>query len=179
MTHDSLRSFIDALKAKGDLHEINQPLDPHLEITEVSRRLLEQDGPALLFNKPKSGELPVITNLFASQRRIAAGLGLEEVSQLREFGELLASLKDPQPPRKLREIWGKVPLFRRALSMAPRQVKRADCYAVSFEADDVDLTRLPIQTCWPEDAGPLITWGLVITKNPETGRHNLGVYRYR
>ena len=179
MAYQTLKQFVDDLKARGDLKHIAQPVDPALEMTEISRRALERDGPALLFESPVGGGVPVVTNLFASQRRIALGLGLESISELRRFGELLASLKDPEPPRNLREIWGKLPLFRRALAMAPKKVRNADCYDNCISQQDVDLHRLPVQTCWPEDAGPLITWGLVITKNPETGRHNLGVYRYR
>jgi 4-hydroxy-3-polyprenylbenzoate decarboxylase len=149
-----------------------------LEITEISDRVLRQSGTALLFEQPTGGSMPVLTNLFGTPRRVALGMGAEDVSSLREIGELLASLKEPEPPKGLRDALDKVGQLKRALwDMAPREVRGAPCHEIVREGADVDLRRLPVQTCWPGDAGPLITWGLVVTRGPHRKRQNLGIYR--
>jgi len=176
-----LRSFIAKLELAGDLKRITQPVASHLEITEISRRFLAVDGPALLFEAVDGGSMPVLTNLFASERRIARGLGLDEQQSahegLRQLGELLAFLKEPEPPKGVRDAWQKLPKFRQVLHMHPKIVSKAPWQDQAWHGEDVDLSRLPIQHCWPEDVAPLITWGLVITKGPHKARANVGIYR--
>ena len=173
-----LRDFVAKIERLGDLRRIRQTVSPILEITEISDRVLRQSGPALLFEQPTGGSMPVLTNLFGTPRRVALGMGAEDVSSLREIGELLASLKEPEPPKGLRDALDKVGQLKRALwDMAPREVRGAPCHEVVREGADVDLRRLPVQTCWPGDAGPLITWGLVVTRGPHRKRQNLGIYR--
>jgi 4-hydroxy-3-polyprenylbenzoate decarboxylase len=146
-------------------------------MTEISDRVLRADGPALLFENPVGYKTPVLTNLFGSARRVAAAMGCDDVSQLREVGKLLAFLKEPEPPAGLKDAWDKAPIFKQVLNMAAKEVKKPNCQSVVIEGDQVDLSQLPIQTCWPGDVAPLITWGLVITKGPEKKRQNLGIYR--
>jgi len=175
--YGDLREFLDYLEKQGDLKRIQYPVDPNLEMTEISDRVLRADGPALLFENPTGFDTPVLTNLFGSPRRVAAAMGCDDVAKLREVGKLLAFLKEPEPPSGLKDAWDKVPLFKKVLSMATKEVKRAACQEFVIEKDDVDLAKLPIQTCWPGDVAPLITWGLVITQGPEKKRQNLGIYR--
>lgn len=175
--YKDLRAFLDYLEEQGDLKRISLPIDPKLEMTEISDRTLKKDGPALLFENPIGFNTPVLTNLFGSTRRVAAAMGCKEVSELREVGKLLAFLKEPEPPESLKDAWNKAPLFKQVLNMNAKVVKNPTCQDIIIEAEDVDLNKLPIQTCWPEDAAPLITWGLVVTKGPEQPRQNLGIYR--
>ncbi len=177
MKYNDLREFIDKLEQMGELKRIHHSIDPHLEITEIADRVLRAGGPALLFENPLGHSVPVLANLFGTPRRVALGMGEEDVSQLREIGKLLAFLKEPEPPKGFKAALKTLPIYRKVLDMAPKIVKRAPCQQVVIEADEVDLHRLPIQTCWPEDAGPLITWGLVITRGPNKERQNLGIYR--
>lgn len=172
-----LRQFMRALETAGDLRSIDLPCSPRLEITEVSRRSLRRQGPALLFQKPAGFDIPVLTNVFASERRIALGLGLDGPQAFRSLGEQLAVLRDPKPPSGVKELWASLPLLRQALSMGMREVRRAPCQEQVHEGNAVDLGQFPVQTCWPEDAGPLITWPLVVTRNIHSGRLNAGVYR--
>ena len=173
-----LRDFVAKIERLGELRRIRQTVSPILEITEISDRVLRQSGPALLFEQPTGGSMPVLTNLFGTPRRVALGMGAEDVSSLRKIGELLASLKEPEPPKGLRDALDKVGQLKRALwDMAPREVRGAPCHEIVREGADVDLRRLPVQTCWPGDAGPLITWGLVVTRGPHRKRQNLGIYR--
>ena len=173
-----LRDFVAKIERLGELRRIRQTVSPILEITEISDRVLRQGGPALVFEQPTGGSMPVLTNLFGTPRRVALGMGAEDVSSLREIGELLASLKEPEPPKGLRDALDKVGQLKRALwDMAPREVRGAPCHEIVREGADVDLRRLPVQTCWPGDAGPLITWGLVVTRGPHRKRQNLGIYR--
>lgn len=174
--HD-LREFIELLENKKLLKRITHAVDPHLEMTEICDRTLRAGGPALLFENPKGFSIPVLANLFGTPERVALGMGKEDVAALKDVGELLAFLKEPEPPKGLKEAWQKLPLFKQALNMGPKVVSKPPCQAEIFIGDDVDLTKLPIQTCWPEDAGPLITWPLVITKGPDKDRQNLGIYR--
>jgi 4-hydroxy-3-polyprenylbenzoate decarboxylase len=177
MAYRDLRDFLSQLEAQGELKRIALEVDPRLEITELCDRVLKREGPALLFERPKGHTVPVLANLFGTTRRVALGMGRENLAQLRELGELLAYLKEPDPPTGLREAWEKLPLLKRIVSMAPKTITRAPCQEVVLEGDDIDLARYPIQTCWPGDAGPLITWGLVVTRGPQRKRQNLGIYR--
>src|SRR5690606_19338869 len=144
---------------------------------EICDRTLRSGGPALLFENPVGYNIPVLANLFGTPERVALGMGQTSVAALREVGELLAFLKEPEPPKGLKDAWDKLPVFRQVLNMAPRLVSKAPCQSIVREGADVDLTSLPIQTCWPGDAAPLITWPLVITRGPEKERQNLGIYR--
>ena len=177
MKYKDLRDFLSLLEARGELRRIGVEVDPRLEMTEISDRVLRAGGPALLFEKPKGHRIPVLTNLFGTPQRVALGMGEEEVTALREVGSLLAALKEPDPPRGMKDAFDKLPLYRKVLDMAPKERRSAPCQEVVLEGDQVDLSQIPVQTCWPEDAGPLITWGLVITRGPEKPRQNLGIYR--
>jgi len=146
-------------------------------MTEISDRVLRSSGPALLFENPKGFDTPVLTNLFGTPERVAMGMGEESVEALREVGKLLASLKEPSPPKGIKDAINAIPKFKKVLDMAPKKIKNANCQAIVIEGDEVDLNKLPIQTCWPDDAAPLITWGLVVTKGPNKSRQNLGIYR--
>ncbi len=172
-----LRDFITRLEALGELKRITVPVDPCLEVTEICDRVLRTGGPALLFERPTGHAMPLLANLFGSVRRVALGLGRETVADLRELGEQLAMLREPQPPNGLREAWRQLPIYRQALAMRPRRVGSGPCREVVQEGNAVDLGSLPIQTCWPDDAGPLLSWGLVVTRGPQGGRQNIGIYR--
>ena len=177
MKYRDLREFIDKLETLGELKRITHAVDPNLEMTEISDRVLRAGGPALLFENPIGHDMPVLTNLFGTPKRVALGMGEEHVSALRDIGKLLAFLKEPEPPKGFKAAMKTLPIYRKVLDMAPKVVKKAPCQKIIWSGDDVDLNKLPIQTCWPEDAGPLITWGLVITKGPHKDRQNLGIYR--
>ena len=177
MKYRDLRDFIAQLEKMGELKRISAPVDPKLEMTEIADRVLRAGGPALLFEHPKGHSLPVLANLFRTVRRVALGMGEEDPARLREIGKLLAYLKEPEPPKGLKDAWEKWPVLKQVLNMAPKEVRSAPCQEIVWEGQDVDLARLPIQTCWPEDAGPLITWGLVVTRGPLKARQNLGIYR--
>ncbi|MGB5563570.1 MAG: 4-hydroxy-3-polyprenylbenzoate decarboxylase [Sedimenticolaceae bacterium] len=177
MKYADLRDFIDQLEARGQLKRISTAVDPRLEMTEICDRTLRAGGPALLFENPKGHHIPVLGNLFGTAERVALGMGEESVAALREVGVLLSQLKEPEPPKGMKDAWEKLPVFRKVLDMAPRVVKGAVCQQHVLEGDGVDLSALPVQTCWPGDAGPLITWGLVVTRGPEKPRTNLGIYR--
>lgn len=172
-----LRGFLDTLKASGDLATLDAPVDPKLELTEISRRVLAHGGPALLFTSAGSSNVRVLTNLFGTTERIAAALGIDAQNGFAELGRLLAALKAPEPPQGLGDAWHKLPLVREALKMSPREQRSAPCRDVVIEGDSVDFADWPIQTCWPDDAGPLITWGLTTTRGPSAPRQNLGIYR--
>ena len=177
MKYRDLRDFIAQLESLGELKRIGAEVDPKLEMTEVCDRVLRAGGPALLFEKPKGHSMPVLGNLFGTPHRVALGMGAESLAALREVGTLLATLKEPEPPRGFRDAWDKLPLLRQVINMAPKQVSSAPCQEIVWEGKDVDLARLPIQTCWPGDAAPLITWGLTVTRGPLKDRQNLGIYR--
>ncbi|VAW98012.1 3-polyprenyl-4-hydroxybenzoate carboxy-lyase [hydrothermal vent metagenome] len=177
MKYKDLRDFIDLLEKRGQLKRISREIDPHLEMTEICDRTLRAAGPAILFENPKGSDIPVLANLFGTPERVALGMGEESVEALREVGKLLAMLKEPDPPKGMKDAWDKLPIFKQVLNMSPKVVKKAACQQHVIEADDVDLNTLPIQTCWPGDVGPLITWALVVTKGPNKPRQNLGIYR--
>ncbi|MDY0070623.1 MAG: 4-hydroxy-3-polyprenylbenzoate decarboxylase [Porticoccaceae bacterium] len=177
MKYTDLRDFIRFLEQRGQLKRIAVEVDPHLEITEICDRTLKRGGPALLFENVKGHSIPVLANLFGTPERVALGMGQEDVAALREVGKLLAFLKEPEPPKGLKDLWSKRHEFKQVLNMPAREVKSAHCQEVIVEGDAVDLGTIPVQTCWPGDAGPLITWPLVVTRGPEKQRQNLGIYR--
>lgn len=177
MKYHDLRDFIQQLESMGELKRITAEVDPYLEMTEIADRVLRSGGPALLFEKPKGHTVPVLANLFGTPKRVALGMGADSVEALREIGKLLATLKQPEPPKGFKDALNALPVFKKVLDMAPKVLRSAPCQDVVLEGDQVDLSQIPIQTCWPGDAAPLITWGLVITKGPEKKRQNLGIYR--
>ena len=177
MKYADLREFMAQLEAKGELRRIAAEVSPRLEMTEICDRVLRAGGPALLFERPQGHRIPVLANLFGSVARIAAAMGAESTASLREIGRLLAALKEPEPPQGLADLWDKFPMLRQALNMAPKERSSAPCQEVVWEGKDVELAKLPVQTCWPDDAGPLITWGLTVTRGPNKPRQNLGIYR--
>ena len=177
MKYRDLRDFIVQLEARGELKRVGAEVDPCLEMTEICDRVLRAQGPALLFERPKGHTMPVLANLFGTAQRVALGMGQESVAGLRELGVLLAQLREPEPPKGLKDAWDKLPLLRQIFGMTPRIVSAAACQEVLWEGADADLSRLPIQICWPEDVAPLITWGLVVTRGPNQARQNLGIYR--
>ena len=177
MKTSDLREFIALLEQRGELVRIKQEVDPYLEMTEISDRTLRAKGPALLFENPKGYDVPVLCNLFGTPERVALGMGQENVSALRDVGELLAFLKEPEPPKGLLDLWEKRHDFKQVLNMPVKVVKKAPCQQIVLEGDQVNLDQLPIQTCWPGDAAPLVTWALAITRGPEKERQNLGIYR--
>jgi len=177
MKYNDLRDFIAALEQAGDLVRVKTEVDPYLEMTEICDRTLRAGGPAILFENPKGYDMPVLANLFGTPQRVAQGMGQSDVNALRGVGELLAFLKEPEPPKGLKDAWSKLPLFKQVLKMGPKIVSKAACQQVVIEGDDVDLNKIPIQTCWPGDAAPLVTWPLVITRGPNKERQNLGIYR--
>ena len=177
MKYSDLREFIAFLEQRGQLVRISQEVDPNLEMTEISDRTLRAKGPALLFENPKGYDTPVLCNLFGTPERVAMGMGQESVGALRDIGTLLAFLKEPEPPKGLRDLWEKRHDFKQVLNMPVKEIKKAPCQDIVLEGDQVDLDKLPIQTCWPGDVGPLVTWALAITRGPEKERQNLGIYR--
>ncbi len=188
MAYRDLRDFIAQLEAAGDLKRVRAPVDPKLEMTALCDRALQAHGPALLFEQPKGdvrgpsgATIPVLGNLFGTPERVAKAMGADPVNwqaSLRDVGRLLAFLKEPEPPKSLVDAWRNTrPVFMKVLDMAPKERSSGPCQDVVWDGDDVDLARLPIQTCWPGDAGPLITWGLTVTRGPHKKRQNLGIYR--
>jgi 4-hydroxy-3-polyprenylbenzoate decarboxylase len=177
MKYHDLRDFMAQLEKAGELKRVGVEVDPYLEMTEICDRVLRAGGPAILFEKPKGHTMPVLANLFGTPKRVALGMGEESVQALREVGKLLAYLKEPEPPKGLKDAWDKLPILKQVLNMAPKTVSSAPCQEIVWEGKDVDLARLPIQHCWPGDIAPLITWGLVVTRGPQKSRQNLGIYR--
>ena len=156
-------------------------MSPRLEMTEICDRVLRAGGPALLFERPAGHDIPVLANLFGAVRRVAAAMGVaaegENPGALREIGKMLAFLREPEPPKGLRDLWEKFPVWKQLLNMPPKLLSSGPSQEIVLENAQVDLARLPVQTCWPEDAGPLITWGLTVTRGPAKARQNLGIYR--
>ena len=175
--YNDLREFIALLETQGELKRVAVEVSPYLEMTEICDRVLKRGGPAILFEKPKGHTIPVLGNLFGTAKRVAMGMGEDSIAGLREVGKLLAYLKEPDPPRGLKDAWDKLPVLKKVLDMAPKERSGAPCQEIVWEGADVDLMRLPIQTCWPGNAGPLITWGLTVTRGPNQSRQNLGIYR--
>ncbi|WP_292976066.1 4-hydroxy-3-polyprenylbenzoate decarboxylase [Nitrosomonas sp.] len=177
MKYNDLRDFLAQLETRGELKRVAIEISPHLEMTEICDRLLKQAGPAVLFERPAGHFIPVLGNLFGTPERVALGMGQNSVSALREVGQLLAYLKEPEPPKGLRDAWDKLPVLKQVLNMPPRELSNAPCQEIVWEGAQVDLGKLPIQTCWPGDVAPLITWGLTVTRGPHKSRQNLGIYR--
>ena len=177
MRYKDLRDFLGQLEVMGELKRIQTEIDPMLEMTEICDRTLRTQGPAILFERPKGHDIPVLGNLFGTPKRVALGMGQESVEALREVGKLLAYLKEPDPPKGLKDAWDKLPVLKQVLNMAPKELSSAPCQEIVWEGNDVDLSRIPIQTCWPGDVAPLITWGLTVTRGPHKTRQNLGIYR--
>src|SRR5262245_27927828 len=182
MAYRDLREFLAQLERSGELRRVSAEVDPNLEMTEICDRVLKSGGPALLFEKPKGHTMPVLGNLFGTTRRIALAMGAgpeaNPLEALRDVGVLLAFLKEPEPPKGFRDVLERwIPIGKQVMHMAPKDVSGAPCQELVWEGEEVDLARLPVQTCWPEDAGPLITWGLTITRGPHKARQNLGIYR--
>ncbi|MBF0784971.1 4-hydroxy-3-polyprenylbenzoate decarboxylase [Muribacter muris] len=177
MKYKNLRDFLALLEQQGELKRISQEIDPYLEMTEIADRILRKGGPALLFEKPKGHSVPVLCNLFGTPKRVAMGMGQPDVSALRELGKLLAFLKEPEPPKGIKALFGQLPQWKQVLNMPTKTVSKPDCQQVVLSGDEVDLYRLPIMHCWPGDVAPLVTWGLTITQGPHKKRLNLGIYR--
>ena len=188
MAYRDLRDFIDQLERDGELVRVRAEVDPKLEMTAFCDRVLRKGGPAILFERPRGSfrapsgaTIPVLGNLFGTPGRVARAMGADPANwreSLREVGRLLAYLKEPEPPKGLKDAWQNTrPVFMKVLDMAPKERSSAPCQDVVWEGLDVDLARLPVQTCWPGDAGPLITWGLTVTRGPHKKRQNLGIYR--
>lgn len=177
MKYKDLRDFIKQLEKKGELVRIKAEVDPDLEMTEIADRTLRGKGPALLFENPKGYAVPVLANLFGTPKRVAMGMGQDDVAALREVGKTLAFLKEPEPPAGFKDAFSKLPVFKQVLNLAPKEVKKAPCQEFVLEGEQVDLTKLPIMRCWPGDVAPLVTWGLTVTRGPNKPRQNLGIYR--
>ncbi len=177
MPYHDLRDFMAQLEHSAELRRIPDPVSPHLEMTALCDRVLRTAGPALLFENPTGHTIPVLANLFGTPERVARAMGVDSIAGLRPFGELLATLKEPEPPKGFKEMVGMSSLLKTLWNMAPKERSSAPCQDVVWEGNDVDLARLPIQHCWPGDVAPLITWGLVITRGPHKKRQNLGIYR--
>ncbi|NLY63766.1 MAG: UbiD family decarboxylase [Alcaligenaceae bacterium] len=182
MKYRDLRDFLSQLEKLNNLKHIQAPVSTHLEMTEISDRVLRQEGPALLFKQSmhngQVSDIPVLANLFGTPQRVAWGMGADSTDALKEIGELLATLREPEAPKSLKDAFGKVSMLKSALwDMAPKMHRHAPCQEIILEGDNVDLNQLPIQKCWPGDVAPLITWGLVITRGPRAKRQNLGIYR--
>ncbi len=183
MNYHDLRDFMAQLERMGELKRIATPVSPHLEMTEICDRVLRAGGPAVLFEHPTGYDVPVLGNLFGTVRRVALGMGqdvatdAEALARLRDVGKVLAMLKEPEPPKGFKDAWEKLPLLKQVLTMTPKQVSSAPCQEIVIEGNNVDITRLPIQHCWPGDVAPLITWGLTVTRGPNKTRQNLGIYR--
>jgi 4-hydroxy-3-polyprenylbenzoate decarboxylase len=178
VSYRDLRDFVAQMQNLGELKRVATEVDPRLEMTEICDRVLRAGGPALLFEKPKGHTTPVLANLFGTTRRVALGMGADSTDALRDIGRLLANLREPEPPQGMRDALDKIGMLKSALwDMRPKERSGAPCQEIVWEAHDVDLARLPIQLCWPGDAGPLITWGLVVTRGPARKRQNLGIYR--
>jgi len=176
MPHKDLREFIDFLEQQGELKRISTEVDPYLEITEICDRTLRAGGPALLFENPKNS-IPLLANLFGTPRRVALAMGQTDIDDLREVGKLLALLKEPSPPRGWKDLWENLPSYKQVLNIKANVKRSAAFQEIQVDEQDIDLFQFPIQTCWPQDAGPLVTWPLVITRGPHKERQNLGIYR--
>ncbi|MGK2946060.1 MAG: 4-hydroxy-3-polyprenylbenzoate decarboxylase [Candidatus Malihini olakiniferum] len=177
MKYRDLREFLVLLEQRGELKHIHHPVSPHLEMTEIADRTLRAGGPALLFENLTHYTMPVLCNLFGTPERVAMGMGQDSVAALRDVGKLLAFLKEPEPPQGFRDLMKNMPKFRQILNMLTKRLSSAPCQEQVWSGKNVDLHRIPVMQCWPEDAGPLITWGLTITRGPRKARQNIGIYR--
>lgn len=177
MNFTDFRDFLTYLEEQGELKRITYPVNPYLEMTEIADRVLRSQGPALLFENPLGYDMPVLCNLFGTAKRVAIGMGQEDTSQLRKIGELLAFLREPEPPKGIKQFFNVLPKYKQILNMPVKRRSSAPCQELIFKNEEVDLTHLPIMHCWPDDVAPLLSWGLTITKGPYKERQNVGVYR--
>ncbi len=177
MEYRDLREFIEQLESSGELIRVQQEVSPHLEMTSLCDKILKNNGPAVLFENPSGSKIPVLGNLFGTTRRVALGMGKESIADLWQVGEFLAELKEPQPPKGLKDAWNKLPMLKQLYNMLPKIIKNAPVHHTVINKEDVDLSILPIWHCHAEDVAPLITWGLVVTRGPNKKRQNLGIYR--
>lgn len=182
MKYRDLRDFVGQLERLGELRKSAEPVSPVLELTAIGDKLLRAGGPAVLFTQPAGYKIPCLINLFGTPRRVALGMGADSAAELREVGRLLAALKEPEPPKGLKDAGALMHMVKAVWDMKPAVLRRAPCQDVVLEGEAVDLDALPVQTCWPGDAGPLVTWGLVVTRGPQNvaaprKRQNLGIYR--
>ncbi|MDQ2780290.1 MAG: UbiD family decarboxylase, partial [Pseudomonadota bacterium] len=182
MKYRDMRDFLDQLRRLDELRNLADPVSPRLELTAIGNRLLRAGGPAVLCEQVEGHTIPCLINLFGTTRRVALGMGADSLADLRNVGRVLASLKEPEPPKGLKDAGELLRMVKALWDMKPSVLRRAPCQGVVLQGDEIDLARLPVQTCWPGDAGPLITWGLVITRGPQgvatpRRRQNLGIYR--
>ncbi|WP_043703213.1 UbiD family decarboxylase [Tepidimonas taiwanensis] len=176
-TFDDLRAFLRALRDDGDLRTVDAPVSPHLEVSALADLVLRRHGPALLLRRPQGCDVPLLTNLFGTRRRVERALGVQGVEGLRALGRQLAQLREPPVPHGWQDLAQLRPLAGAAWHMRPKVVRSGPVHDQIWLDEGIDLERWPVCTCWPGDAGPLITWGLVITRGPRHPRHNIGVYR--
>lgn len=177
MNFSNFRDFLTYLEQQGELKRITYPVSPYLEMTEIADRVLRAQGPALLFENPIGYTMPVLCNLFGTTKRVAMAMGQDDPSALREIGQLLAFLREPEPPKGIRQFFNVLPKYKQILNMPVKRRSSAACQEVVLKDEHVDLTQLPIMHCWPEDVAPLLSWGLTITKGPYKERQNVGIYR--
>lgn len=177
MNFSSFRDFLTYLEQQGELKRITYPVSPYLEMTEIADRVLRAQGPALLFENPIGYTMPVLCNLFGTTKRVAMAMGQDDPSALREIGQLLAFLREPEPPKGIRQFFNVLPKYKQILNMPVKRRSSAACQEVVLKDEQVDLTQLPIMHCWPGDVAPLLSWGLTITKGPYKERQNVGIYR--
>lgn len=177
MHYRDLRQFMSNLENMGELIRVKNPVSPELEMTEFCMKVLNKEGPAVLFENPTGHSMPVLGNLFGTTRRVALAMGKNDLSDLRELGVFLSTLKEPQPPKGIKDVWGKLPMLKQLYNMLPKIINQAPVHEIIIDEDNVDLANLPIWRCWPGDVAPLITWGLVVTRGPNKKRQNLGIYR--
>ena len=177
MKYRDLREFIDKLENIGELKRVTTPVSPHLEMTNFCDKVLNNAGPAILFENPTGYNMPVLGNLFGTTRRVALGMGKDNITELRKVGEYLAELKEPQPPKGVKDAFSKLPMLKQLYNMMPKVINNVPVHQIIIEKEDVDLGKLPIWHCHKDDIAPLITWGLVVTRGPYKKRQNLGIYR--
>ena len=177
MKYRDLREFINELEVRGELKRVKQSVSPDLEMTALCDKVLKNGGPALLFENPTGYDMPVLGNLFGTVGRVALGMGKSDIAQLRKLGEFLAELKEPQPPKGIKDAFTKLPMLKQLYDMLPKVINKAPVHEIIIDKNNVDLSKFPIWRCWPDDIAPLITWGLVVTRGPYKKRQNLGIYR--
>src|SRR5262245_39063438 len=170
MPFSDLQDFVRYLEQNGQLKRVVAVVDPELEVTEIAQRVLREEGPALLFERPKGSSTPLLMNVFGTMNRVRAALGREPA----EIGQQLIEAFHKVNPPTLRGIWESRDLIKRAILTRPSNVRSAPSQEV---ADEPNLLNLPVLKCWPDDAGRFITWGMVLTQHPRTKRRNLGLYR--
>ena len=182
MKYSDLREFIQQLETQEQMVRVREKVSPKFEMTAICENLIKQEGPAVLFENPDGYTMPALGNLFGTTKRVAVAMGVQSMTDLRDIGSTLAALKEPEPPKGLKDAGRLWELMKTVWSMKPEVMKKPYCQEVVLDGCDVDLYRMPVQWCWPGDVAPLVTWGLVITRGPQNVakpqvRQNLGVYR--